>query len=132
MYIAHLRLVLLCFERISRLRVNLEKSKVAGLNLSDSEIEVFAGSLGCEKEEWPIKYQGLPLGGNPRALMFWQPVLEKMAKRLGAWKRNYLSLGGRNALIKSTLSNLPIYYLSIFKALRKVIRTIEEMQRDFL
>lgn len=34
--------------------------------------------------------------------------------------------------MKSTLSNLPTYFLSIFKAPCKVIKTIEKMRRDFL
>lgn len=52
--------------------------------------------------------------------------------RLSAWKRNYISLGGRVALIRSTLSNLSTYYLSIFKAPRKMIKTIRKLQRDCL
>ena len=32
----------------------------------------------------------------------------------GAWKRLYLSNGGKVTLIKSTLSNLPTYFLSLF------------------
>jgi hypothetical protein len=37
-----------------------------------------------------------------------------MARRLAPWKRMYLSNGGRVALIKSTLSNLPTYLLLLF------------------
>jgi hypothetical protein len=33
---------------------------------------------------------------------------------LAGWKRLYLSKGGRLTLIKSTISNLPTYYLSLF------------------
>lgn len=96
--------------------------------LDERELDSYARSLGCEQEVWPIKYLGLPLGhNNPRALSFWQLVLEKMPKRLGTWKRNYLSLGGRIALIKSSLSNLPTYYMSIFKAPGKVVKAIEKM-----
>jgi len=36
---------------------------------------------------------------------------------LANWKRLYLSNGGRLTLIKSTLSNLPIYYLFFFPIL---------------
>lgn len=131
-FVLKLRSIMRSFERISGLRINLEKCKVAVLNLEDGELSVYARLLGCEQESWPIKYLGLPLGGNPRALSFWQPVLEKMSKRLSSWKRNYISLGGRIELIKSTLSNLPTYYLSIFKAPSKVIQSIEKMQRDFI
>ena len=35
-------------------------------------------------------------------------------EEIGGWKRLYLSKGGRVTLIKSTLSNLPTYFLSLF------------------
>lgn len=100
--------------------------------MTDVEVSAYAQVLGCEKESWPLKYLGLPLGGSPKSLELWTPVIEKMAMRLGTWRKNYISLGGRTALIKSTLSNLPTNYLFIFKALIKVIKIIEKMQRDFL
>lgn len=43
-----------------------------------------------------------------------------------------LDIIGWSALIKSTLSNLPTYYLSMLKAPTKVVKIIEKMQRDFL
>lgn len=55
-----------------------------------------------------------------------------MNKRLSAWNKNFISLGDRIALIRSTLSNLPTYYLSIFKATNKVVKIIEKLQGDFL
>jgi hypothetical protein len=44
----------------------------------------------------------------------------------------YLSKGGRVALIKSTLSNLPTYMLSLFPIPADVANRIEKIQRDFL
>lgn len=109
----------------------MEKRKIIGLNLFDVEIESCAQVLGCEKE-WPLKNLGLPLGGNPKSSHFWAPLVEKMEKRLCSWKKNYISLGGRSSLIKSTLSNLSTYYLSIFKASVRVVKEIEKMRRNFL
>lgn len=43
-----------------------------------------------------------------------------------------LSKGGRVTLIKSTLSNLPTYFLSPFPILACVANRIEKLQRDFL
>jgi len=40
-----------------------------------------------------MSYLGLPLGGNPCHLEFWEPVIERVAKRLDGWKRNCLSGG---------------------------------------
>lgn len=95
--------------------------------LLEAEIDTFEGILGCAKESWPLKYLGLPFSGNPRSTDFWNPIVEKMTKRLSSWKKNYISLGGRIALIKSTLSNLPTYYLSIVKAPISVIKSIEKL-----
>lgn len=74
----------------------------------------------------------MPLGGNPRAISFWDPVVERISKKLVCWKRGYLSLGGRITLIKGALSNVPIYYMSLYKALAKVVYAIEKYYRDLL
>jgi hypothetical protein len=44
----------------------------------------------------------------------------------------YLSKGGRVALIKSTLANVPTYYLSLFPIPGSVATHIEKLKRDFL
>lgn len=38
----------------------------------------------------------------------------------------------RLALVKSTLSNLPIYYMSLYKMLVSIAKEIESVQRNFL
>ena len=86
---------------------------------------------GCEVGAWPIKYLGLPLGSNPRKINFWEPVVNKVAKRLDGWKKAFLSRGGKLTLIHLVLSSLLIYYLSIFKARINVINSMEKMMRDF-
>ena len=44
----------------------------------------------------------------------------------------YLYKGGKVTLIKSTLSSLPTYFLSILPIPRKVVNCMEKLQRDFL
>ena len=44
----------------------------------------------------------------------------------------YLSKGGRITLMKSTLSSLPTYFLSLFPMPVSVARCIDKFQRDFL
>ena len=61
-----------------------------------------------------MKYLGLPLGAKFKDKTIWNSILEKMERRLASWKRLYLSKGDRVILIKSTLSNLPMYFLSLF------------------
>ena len=58
--------------------------------------------------------------------------MTKVAKRLDGWKRAFLSRGGRLTLIRSILSSLPIYYLSLFKMPQGVVADIEKLMRNFL
>lgn len=80
----------------------------------------------------PLSYLGMPLGGNPKAASFWQPIIEKIDKKFDAWKYSYISKGGRLTLLQAVLSNLPTYYLSLFQAPTVVCKTIERLMRDFL
>ena len=48
------------------------------------------------------------------------------------WKRQCISKRGRITLIRSTLSNLPIYFMFIFQLPRAVRMRLEQRQRDFL
>jgi hypothetical protein len=43
-----------------------------------------------------------------------------------------LSNGGRVTLIKSTLSNLPMYFMSLILLTASVANRIEKLQHDFL
>jgi hypothetical protein len=61
-----------------------------------------------------MTYLGLSLEASFKSTSIWNGVIEKVERRLASWKKLYLSKGGRLTLIKSTLSNIPTYYLSLF------------------
>ena len=118
-------------EEMSGLRINLGKSELVPvgdvLNFPDL-VEI----LGCRESALPLKHLGLPLGASFKDKSIWNPILEKMERRLAGWKKLYLSKGGKVTLIKSTLSSLPTYFLSLFPIPAKVAKRIEKLQRDFL
>ena len=58
--------------------------------------------------------------------------MEKIEWNLARWKKLYLSKGGRLMLLKSTLSSLPTYFLSLFTIPTYVANRIEKLQMDFL
>ena len=62
----------------------------------------------------------------------WDVVEERFKRKLGTWKKQYLSKGGRLTLIKSALSNLPIHFMSLFVIPKKVRLRLERIQREFL
>ncbi|CAN1775014.1 Putative ribonuclease H protein At1g65750 [Linum perenne] len=55
-----------------------------------------------------------------------------MEKRLESWKENWLSFGGQVVLIKSDLSSLLVYSMSLLKAPSSVISRLESIQNRFL
>jgi hypothetical protein len=130
-HLRFLRVVLLCFEAVSGLKINLAKSVLVPVGDVDN-VDELANIMECGVSSLPLKYLGLPLGACFKAKSIWDGILEKIEQRLAGRKRLYLSKGGRVTLIKSTLSNLPTYLLSLFRIPVNVANRIEKLQRDFL
>jgi hypothetical protein len=129
--IRYVRLILLCFEAVSGLKVNLGKSELVAIGEVDN-IGELVNILWCNVASLPMKYLGLPLGATYKATSMWNGVIEQMDCCLAGWKKLYLSKGGRLTLIKSKLSNLPTYYMSLFPVPMSVAKRIEKIKREFL
>uniref|UniRef100_A0A2N9G1S1 Reverse transcriptase domain-containing protein n=1 Tax=Fagus sylvatica TaxID=28930 RepID=A0A2N9G1S1_FAGSY len=127
----YVRMVLTCFEAVTGLRVNMAKSEMVPVGEVQNIAEL-ADSLCCHIGGLPLSYLGMPLGASYKAVAVWNPILEKLERRLSGWQKLYLSKGGRLTLLKSTLSSLPTYFLSLFTIPISVVRRIEKLQRDFL
>ncbi|RVW99827.1 putative ribonuclease H protein [Vitis vinifera] len=119
------------FEAISGLKVNLSKSEAIPVG-ECPPMESLVSILGCKIGCLPTSYLGLPLGAPYKSTSAWDAVEERFRKRLSLWKRQYLSKGGRLTLLKSTLSSLPTYFLSLFVIPKRVCARLEKIQRDFL
>ena len=127
-----LKALLRGFEVASGLKINFRKSKLAGINVRESNMDCYTKTLNCSQMEVPFIYLGLEVGGNPRRKKFWEPVLNKLKSRLSVWKGRFLSMAGRLCLIKSVLSAIPLFYLSLFKAPEVVCKSIIRIQRRFM
>jgi hypothetical protein len=130
-HIHNLDHILLCFEAISGLKVNFQKSVVVAVG-EVLLIEELANILYCNNSSLPLRYLGLPLGAPFKSKAIWDGVVEKMEKKLASWKKIYMSKGGRLTLIKSMLSSIPIYLLSLFPLPAGIARRLKRFQRDFL
>lgn len=111
--------ILRWFELFSGLKVNFRKSILVGFRVTDNWCFTAANILKCTIGSLPFKYLGVPVGGCPGNSNFWKPIIDKHFNKLAIWKCKSLSIGGRITLLKLVMSALPIYVLSIFKALSK-------------
>ena len=111
--------LLMWFEAILGLRINLDKSEILPMGIVEN-VEMLALELGCKVEALPSTYLGLPLGAPHKAVAVWDGVEERIRKRLAMWKRQFISKGGRITLIWSTLASMPIYLMSLMRFPRVV------------
>ncbi|RVX07436.1 hypothetical protein CK203_022574 [Vitis vinifera] len=81
----YLSWVLMWFEVISRLRINLDKSELIPMD-SVENAEALAVELGCKVGSLPSTYLGLPLGAPHRSVVVWDGVEERLWKKLARWK----------------------------------------------
>ena len=126
-----IRLVLTCFQVFTGLKVNVGKSEIVPIR-EVSNIHNLANILQCRVGSLPMIYLGMPLGTSYKTAFIWNVILKRMEKKLSSWKRLYLSKGGRLTLLKSTLSSLSTYYLSLFTVPKAVAMRLERIQRNFL
>ena len=67
---------------------------------------------------------GVPIDNKKLSKSLWALMREKVENKLGSWQGRFLSLGGRLVLINSSITNVPLYMLSMYKAPKTVIRNI--------
>ena len=122
---------MICFEVVSGLKINLQKSEIIPVGEVE-DVDRATTDFGCKVGNLPTTYLGLPLRAPYNSCRVWDVVEERFKRKLATWKKQYLSKGGRLTLIKSTLSNLPIYFMSLFVIPRRVRLRLEKIQREFL
>ncbi|GMI95172.1 hypothetical protein HRI_003186500 [Hibiscus trionum] len=130
--IKNVKRVLQVLEISSWLKLNMSKSKLFGINVSNDCIEAWANSIGSLWGKLPTDYLGLPLGAKRNSIALWKPVIQKFHHRLEGWQPHILSIGGRLMLIRSVLTSLPLCFLSIFKIPVSVTKKFNSMMATFL
>ena len=118
------------FEALLGLKVNMEKSELIPIGRVENVGEL-ADEYGYKVGNLPSTYLGMPLGAPFKSIGVWDGIEERFKKRLAMWKRQYISKGGSITLLRSTLSNLPIYFMSIFHLPRAVRMRLEKFKVIF-
>jgi hypothetical protein len=84
-HLRYLRVILLCFEAVSGLKINLAKSILVHVGNVNNVVKL-ANILGCGTSSLPLKYLGMPLGASYKTKSIWDGIVKKMERRLPAGK----------------------------------------------
>ena len=87
-------------EFMSGLSINYDKSSIIPLNCNADWMSRMCGILSCSNGRLPMKYLGIPLRANPKRIETWRPIINRIEKKLSAWKMKILSQAGRFVLLK--------------------------------
>jgi hypothetical protein len=82
-HLRYLRVLLVCFEAVSGLKVNLAKSLLVPIGNVDNVVKL-ASILGCSISSLPLKYLGMPFGTLHKATFTWDDIVVKMERRLAS------------------------------------------------
>lgn len=88
--------------------------------------------MECKAGSFLTTYFGLPFCLGVASKRLSNPVVERVEKELALWKAGYLLLGGCIMLIKFVSSNLPIYFMLVFKCPAAVANRIENLRQNLL
>lgn len=109
-----LKTILDIFGEASGLHTDLEKAEVFPICCDNINIAQLLGEqqrISC----FTCKYLGLPLHTRKLPKASIQPVIQKIADRLPGWKTDFLTCLGRDLLVKTVLTTMPTYFLTVFK-----------------
>ncbi|GJT64130.1 putative reverse transcriptase domain-containing protein [Tanacetum coccineum] len=115
------------FYLASCLKINIQKSNIYGIGISDVDVSSMASNSGCALGSFLFTYLGLPIGSNMCLTSSWHVLLDRFQSKLSSWKANIR----RHTLIKAILGIFDIYYFSIFKVPESVLNSLERSRAMF-
>ncbi|XP_042038361.1 uncharacterized protein LOC121784262 [Salvia splendens] len=119
------------YSAVSGQMVNRGKSHFFLLPRFESWADTVAEVGGFQMGSFPFTYLGVPIyKGNLKA-DFLLDIRQKMVDRIHNWSHRHLSLGGRLALIKSTLMTIPLHILQVMEPYGYWLRELEQIMARF-
>ena len=76
----HIRMVLIFFEAITGLKVNIGKSEIVSVG-EVGNLDALTSILCCKVGCLPMSYLGMPLGAHYKDSSIWNPIIEMMGKK---------------------------------------------------
>lgn len=89
-----------------------------------------AKHMPCQLKKFPCKYLDLPLSLKRIRRVEIQPLIDRIAAKLPALKGRILDKVSRVTLVRSVLSSIPIYFLSVFPLQKWALERLTNSEGD--
>lgn len=120
------------FDRMSGLRISMEKSTLFLAGVSNQKIDEILNHFQFASGRLPVRYFGLPLLAKNMTVLDYMPLIEKIRKRFGSWTGRFISYAGRLQLIKSVIMSLANFWIAAFRLPSGCLKEIERLCSAFL
>jgi hypothetical protein len=120
------------FGKASGLITNRSKCVVYPIQCEGINLQEVMEGFACPILSFPCTYLGLPLHVKQLRRVDIQPLIDKMANRLPAWKGKFLNKAGRLKLLNAALSSIPTYFLTMFAPMKWALKRMNKIRRGFL
>ncbi|KAL4303249.1 hypothetical protein GQ457_10G012420 [Hibiscus cannabinus] len=75
--VINIKRILRIFKVCSRLRLNMKKTSLFGINANNDHVNNWVETIKCRKGDLPTTYLGLPLGSIRNYEAMWEPIIGK-------------------------------------------------------
>ncbi|KAI3457760.1 hypothetical protein Pfo_014423 [Paulownia fortunei] len=110
---------------------NKKSSFILNKKCSNLMIQRIQCITGFSLKHLHVTYLGAPLYKGNKKCAHFHDLICKMRSKLQGWEKSTLSHGGRLALIRSTLSTMPIFLLQVLQPPKFVLHIIEQIMAKF-
>jgi hypothetical protein len=130
--VAVTKAILKVFGEVSGLVVNLTKSQAIPIRCDGINIDTILQPSGLQITSLPCTYLGMPLSLRRLRRIDIQPLIDKIAARLGHWKGKLMSKAGRLTLLRVVLSALPVFLMTTHPLSAWAVAQIDKLRRAWL
>ncbi|XP_048553840.1 bidirectional sugar transporter SWEET6b-like [Triticum urartu] len=129
--IMNVKFLFLCFQEMSGLKINFDKSEVMVMGYSPAESQSIANQLNCQLGSFPTSYLGIPISDSLLSVADLWPSLLKLHRRIEPWQGRWLSKAAQTILINSSLSSLLLFIMSFYSLPETLHHEIDTVQARF-
>uniref|UniRef100_A0A453HDE7 Reverse transcriptase domain-containing protein n=1 Tax=Aegilops tauschii subsp. strangulata TaxID=200361 RepID=A0A453HDE7_AEGTS len=129
--ISNLKFLLFCFQQMSGLKINFDKSDVMVMGYSPDECLGIANQLNGRLGTFPTNYLGTPISDSRSTVADLRSTVAKLQTRIEPWQGRWLSKAARTILINSSLSSLLMFPTSFYSLHETLHHEIAKIQSRF-